>query len=481
MAGLRRHDRVAYVAYNGHQLLEGYFGVLQAGGILLPINIRLNADEITYILNDAGIRYLLVDGDFAPLVETVYPRLAVPPTLIWLSDRPMGRSEPLYEVLLSAASPDHSRLQLDENAVAELFYTSGTTGSPKGVMLTHRNLYLHALACLATLPSEEQREVILHTIPLFHVNGWGTPQYLTAAGGTHVMMRKFDAGETLRLIEQEGVTRFSVVPTMLNMILNHPDIDRRDLSSLVLVIVGGSAAPQEMVRRAQSKLGCPVRGGYGLSETSPLLTLAVDAWPAATADADIVRQRSAAGAPSLGVELRILDPQDSPLPWDSRHVGEIAVRSNHVMEGYWNDPESTATAMTGGWFHTGDMATMDADGRVNIVDRKKDLIISGGENISSVEIEETLYEHPAVLEACVFAVPDENWGEVPKALVALREAAATTEKELLAFCRARLASFKLPQSIEIRESLPKGGTGKFLKSELREPYWSSQPERVHES
>jgi fatty-acyl-CoA synthase len=477
--GLEREGRVAFLSYNSYPLLEGYFGVLEAGGILLPINIRLSTGEIAYILDNAGVSFVFADRDFAPIVQAILPKLERRPSIVWLTGCPEGADEPLYDDLLNAASPSPPpEVAFDENDVAELFYTSGTTGRPKGVMLTYRNLTLHALYCLATLPVTD-RDVQLHTIPLFHVNGWGTPQYLTAVGGTHVMMRRFDPGEVLRLVEQEGATRFLAVPTMLNMILNHPDFGKYDLSTLEIVTLGGSPAPPEMIRRAEEMIGCKVLAGYGLSETTPVLTGALDKVTLHETEDERVERQSSAGMPGLGVELRLAGPDGQSLPWDNQAIGEIAVRSNVVMKGYWRDPAATEAVIRDGWFHTGDVATIDPEGYVHIVDRAKDIIISGGENISSVEIEKVIFEHPAVLESAVIPVPDERWGEVPLALVALKPGQTATEEEILAFCEARLARFKVPKTVEFRDTLPKGGTGKILKRELREPYWQALGRRVH--
>src|SRR5947209_12178436 len=353
-AGLEPEGRVAFLSYNSYPLLEGYFGVLEAGGILLPINIRLSTDEIAYILDNAGVSFLFADQDFAPCVEAVLPQVERRPSLVWLTGRPEGAVEPLYDDLLAAASPEPPpERAFDENDVAELFYTSGTTGWPKGVMLTYRNLTLHALGCLATLPATD-RDVQLHTIPLFHVNGWGTPQYLTAVGGTHVMMRRFDPGEVLRLIEAEGATRFLAVPTMLNMILNHPDLGKYDLSSLEMVTLGGAPAPPEMIRRGEKMLGCKVLAGYGLSETTPVLSGAVDKVTLDETEEERVERQSSAGMPGQLIDLRLAGPEGETLPWDGAAIGEIAVRSNVVMKGYWRDPEATAAVIRDGWFHTGD-------------------------------------------------------------------------------------------------------------------------------
>jgi fatty-acyl-CoA synthase len=478
--GLSPGDRVAFLAYNSYPLLEGYYGVLEVGGVLLPLNIRLSPGEITYILNDAGAAYLFADADFAPVVDAIWPSLERKPGVVWLSSHPDGRQGRLYDRLLAESSPEApAAADVDENAVAELFYTSGTTGQPKGVMLTHRNLYLHALDSLIAIRATN-RDVQLHTIPLFHVNGWGTPQALTAVGGTHVMMRKFDPGEALRLVEQEKITRFFAVPTMLNLILSHPDVRTRDLSSLNLVMTGGAPTPPDMVRRGEEILGCEVIGGYGLSETSPILTFASDQNdPAEESAEERWRRRASTGLPIVGVELKLLDGDGNEVPWDGASVGEIVVRSNVVMKGYWKDDEATERVMGGGWFRTGDMAVVEPNGYVTIVDRSKDIIVSGGENISSVEIEKTLYEHPAVLETAVIGIPDGRWGEVPAAVVALRPGSEATADELIEFCRERMAAFKVPKRVDFAKSLPKGGTGKILKRELREPYWSGYAKRVH--
>jgi fatty-acyl-CoA synthase len=270
------------------------------------------------------------------------------------------------------------------------------------------------------------------------------------------------------------------VPTMMTMLLNHPQVHQCDLSTMRFIKIGGSPAPPDMIRRAEEAFGCVVIAGYGLSETTPVITLAVPKSSLAGEDDESrYRRQASTGLPLVGVDLEIVDDGGKPLPWDGRHEGEIVVRSNVVMDGYWNDPEGTAVAMRGGWFHTGDVATIDSEGYVLIVDRKKDIIISGGENISSVEIEKALYDCPAVLESAVIAVPDDQWGEVPLAIVALRPGESATAEELASFCRERLASFKVPKQFEFVDELPKGGTGKILKARLREQHWHSVARRVH--
>ncbi len=478
--GMVRGDRIAMLAYNSHPLLEAYYGVLEAGCVLLPVNLRLSGEEVAYVLEHAQARVVIADAELAPLVNEALPLLSSRPQLVWIGDRPAGRSEPGYEELLAAAPPEPPPVPpIDENDVAELFYTSGTTGRPRGVMLTHRNLYLHAMSMMIAFRCAES-DVQLHTIPLYHVNGWGTPQGITAAGGRHVMLRKFDPSEVFRLVQQERVTRLFAVPTMVTMLLSHPDLERWDLSSLELVNTGGAPTPPEMVRRAERLLGCPVVGGYGLTETSPIICFAADKTYLANDDEDTrVRRRASTGLPLVGSDVTIMDEQGREVPWDGTSVGEIVVRGNVVTRGYWRDEAATAEAIRDGWLHTGDLATIDTEGYVLIVDRKKDIIVTGGENVSSIEVEKLLYEHPAVLECAVIGVPDERWGEAVKAIVAVRPGATATEDELTEFCRGRLAGFKVPRSVVFVDALPKSGTGKILKRQLREPYWAGADKRVH--
>ena len=477
--GLEPGARVALLAFNSHPLLEAYYGVLEAGGVLLPLNIRLAAEELAAILAHARPQFLLVDAELATVLDLLWPLLEHRPELWWVGECPAGRQEPTYEALLEAAPAEPPpALDIDENDVAELFYTSGTTSRPKGVMLTHRNLHLHALGVLVAMRGAES-DVQLHTISLFHVNGWGAPQSVTAVGGRHVMLRKFDASEVLRLVELERVTRFCAVPTMLNMILQHPDLGRRDLSSLELVNTGGAPTPPEMVRRAEKALGCRVIGGYGLTETSPLITFAGDkSHLAGQSDEERLRRQASTGLPVLGTEVVVVAPDGREVAWDGTEVGEIVVRGNVVTAGYYLDPEATREAIVDDWLHTGDLAAVDPEGYITIVDRQKDIIISGGENVSSVAIEKILYAHPAVLECAVVSAPDERWGEVPAAVVALEPGVEASAADLASYCREHLAGFAVPKIFDFVSELPKGGTGKVLKRVLRERFWQGHAKRV---
>jgi fatty-acyl-CoA synthase len=301
---------------------------------------------------------------------------------------------------------------------------------------------------------------------MFHVNGWGTPHYLTGLGGVHVLLPRFDAAEVIRLVEAEAVTRLFVVPTMMRSILDDPSLATRDVTSLVQVSIGGAPSGEELVAEVEARLGCECICGYGMTESSPTLTRSLDK----PGTEPSVTRRATTGLPIVGVDLRVLDDHDDEVPWDATTVGEVCARSNHVMIGYWNRPEETAEALRGGWLRTGDLATVDAQGYVTIVDRRKDVIVSGGENIASVEVEKAIAAHPAVREVAVVGVPDDRWGEVPRAYVSVRdglEAPPPSEAELIAWVRDRLAHFKAPKSIVFLDDLPKGGSGKVLKQVLR--------------
>jgi fatty-acyl-CoA synthase len=475
-AGIHAGDRVAFLSTNCHRLLEAYYGVLEAGAILLPLNIRLSSDELAYILNDAGATILFIEKSFLPVVESFRSKLSTVKQFCLLDGEPRESwlAPKNYEQLLAEAKPVQIDITaVDENAVAELFYTSGTSANPKGVMLTHRNIYLHALnACISI--HAEPNPVELHTIPLFHANGWGVAHSLTFLGGKHVMIHRFDPIEVFRLIEKEGAQTCSLVPIMATVLVNCPERTKYDLSSLKRATIGGAASSPTLIREVEEKLGCVCFSGYGLTETSPTLSLAMTKSGMDLAGEERYAHQAMTGYAILGVEMRVVDPHDRDVPRDGKSIGEIVARGDGIMEGYWKQPESSAEALRGGWFHTGDMAVVNADGYFLIVDRKKDIIVSGGENISSLELEKIILAHPAVLEACVIPVPDQKWGEVPRALVVLKPNANLTEAELLEFSRSHLAHYKCPRAVDFVDNLPKTGTGKILKRDLRKKYWHGQ-------
>ncbi|HWZ53713.1 MAG TPA: long-chain-fatty-acid--CoA ligase [Candidatus Acidoferrales bacterium] len=474
--GVAPGDRVAFLSLNCHRLIEAYYGVLEAGAVLLPLNIRLAPHELAFILRDAGVKILFVGKEFLDLADAFRKDTPGIEDFVLLEGVPQAEwlAKNNYEEILAAAKPVRSDfMKVDEDSVAELFYTSGTSANPKGVMLTHRNVYLHAM-CVALAFDTRLNSVELHTIPLFHANGWGVAHSLTLQGGTHVMVQRFETREVFRLIQDEKVQSCSLVPTMATALVNCPERSKYNLSTLNRVVIGGAASSPTLVREVEQVLGCTCFSGYGLTETSPMLSISpMKPWLRWEGDQRYAGQ-AMTGYAAPAMELRIVDANDVDVAHDGVAIGEIVARTDGVMKGYWGDPEATREALRGGWFHTGDMATINEEGYILIVDRKKDIIVSGGENISSLEIEKALLAHPSVYEIAVVPVPDERWGEVPKALVVLKPGLEATEAELLEFCRTRVARYKAPRTVEFLESLPKTGTGKILKKELRKKYWQGR-------
>jgi fatty-acyl-CoA synthase len=471
-AGVERRDRVAYLSFNTHKLLEGYFGVVQAGAIVMPLNVRLTPHELTEILQHSAARVLFFEDDFAALIPTL--RAACPKLEKVIS------LEHEYEPFLANAEPKRTDIYtIAENSIAELFYTSGSTGRPKGVTLSHRTLYLHAFS-VASIFRQDDTGVQLHTIPLFHANGWGTPQASTMMGAKQVMVRRFDPVTVFRLIETERATSMLLVPTMANALLNSPAISQHDLSSLQEIHLGGAASTPDLIGRLEKAFHCACMSGYGLTETAPVLTGARSKSTLPPMDETQRLNRLAmTGWPVPGVEIRVVDSEMNDVPRDLTSVGEIVARGDHLMEGYFDDAAATEAVMTGGWFHTGDMAVWDSESYIHIVDRKKDIIVSGGENISSLEVERCLSSHPDVLECAVVAAPDVKWGEIPVAFVLLKAGSSVDAAQLFDHLGPLLARFKMPRQFEfVLEPLPKTGTGKIMKRELRERFWTGRDLRV---
>jgi fatty-acyl-CoA synthase len=487
-AGAQPGDRIAFLSSNCHRLLEAYYGVLEAGCVLLPLNIRLAPHELEFALKDSKARFLFLEQQFLPVVEVF--RKAVPSleTFVILDGRPQAAwmAAKNYDELLAAATPFQCDvMQIDEDSLAELFYTSGSSDTPKGVMLSHRNVYLHALSVIVagqTSPTmagyTSGETVMLHSIPLFHANGWGAAHTITLVGGRHVMLHHFNPVEVCRLIEQERVWCCALVPTMANALLHSPERTKYDLSSMRLITIGGAASSPTLVKEVEEKLGCGCVSGYGLTETSPAIAFSPMKPSLSWEGGGRYVGQAMTGFAIPGMELRVVTEDGSDVPHDGKAIGEVVARGDAVMKGYWGRPDTTELAMQGGWFHTGDVASIDEDNYILIVDRKKDIIVSGGENISSLEVEKVLGSHPAIFEVVVIPVPDDKWGEVPKALVVLKPGAQASETELVEFCRARLSHYKCPQSIEFLDSLPKTGSGKLLKRELREKYFAVRKSAV---
>jgi len=478
--GVEKGDVVSWITYNSHQLLESYYAVPQIGAILNPINFRLSLSEIAYILNHAETRVLCFHKDFYSIVEALRSKLNNIDHYIMMESKDLPGWVKDFEFLLENASPeaDIDLDDVDENAVVELFYTSGTTGQQKGVAITNRSLYIHTLTAIPGFQVSDE-DILLHVVPLFHVNGWGTPQFLTAVGGRHVMLRKIDFGEILRLIEVERVTKILGVPTIFNGVLQHPDLNKYDLSSLKECVLGGAPSPYALIETIEEKMGCRAYVGYGLTETSPFIVIARPK-QYLTKDNSIRRSYQAkTGLPLVGLRIRVVDDDGVDVTPNEKSIGEIIVRGNQVMKEYIKDVEATNSVIVNGWFHTGDMAVVDKEGYITIVDRKKDIIISGGENISSVEVEKVIQNHPAVFEVVVIGVPDEKWGEVSKALVVRKPGKTVSEEDIINHVRSHLAKYKAPKSVEFRDEFPKGGTGKILKRKLREPYWKNYSKMIN--
>jgi len=482
-AGVEPGDRVAVLAPNVPALLAAHFAVLLARGVLVAINTRLAPDEVGYILNHSGAKVVLADPELAPRVAEG-PRLEAEPLLVNLEDPVAGVTGtplpgPTFEAFLEGAEvrPLAGGID-DEKRLTSLNYTSGTTGRPKGVMYTHRGAALNALGEVI-VHGLERDSVFLWTLPLFHCNGWCFPWAVTAVGGTHVMLRAIEPARVLELVQREGVTHFNGAPTVLLMLSEAPEAKGVRFDPPVRAAAGGAPPSPTLLARMEA-LGVRVTHLYGLTETyGPHVYCEMQpGWE----DLEVeprARFLARQGVPyHVAVHLRVVDEEMRDVPADGETVGEVVMRGNNVMAGYFEDPEATEAAFAGGWFHSGDLGVVHPDGYIELRDRKKDIIISGGENISTIEVEHTLVKHPAVLECAVVATPHEKWGEVPKAFVALRPGAEASEPELVAFCRERLAHFKCPKAIEFTE-LPKTSTGKIQKFRLREKEWAGCDRRIH--
>lgn len=467
--GLERGDRVCMLSPNSHFYLESFYATAQVGLVLVPLNYRLVAADHKYILNHAGVSAVLVDWEYTDVVDEI--RAELPNVKHWVVAQDKGEPKPgwlSWNTLVDAAIASKPSLpDIGENEVVSINYTSGTTSRPKGVMMTHRNSYLNAYNMIVhnTLRHED---VELWTLPMFHCNGWGGVFALTGMAGTHVILRAIDGEDILRLIADEGVTFACMAPAVLRTILDTKGKDRFKFRTQPRFTVAGAPPPAAFIERLEKEMGWEFMQLYGLTETAPLLTISR---PDANTEQDDWARRSRAGVAGIGVDLQILDDEGRPVPKDGVAIGEICARSNVVFAGYYEQPEQTAEAIYDGYFHTGDLAVWDEFENIHIVDRKKDVIISGGENISSPEIEDCLYQHPTVLECAVIGIPHEKWGETPVALVLLRDGDSVSEEDLIAFCRENMAHFKCPSQIRFVDELPRTATGKLQKYKLRETFW----------
>ena len=480
-AGIRKGDRVAFMVPNIPPMLEGHFGPLRLGAVLVAINIRLSPREISYILNHSGARVLVFDSEFADTVRAMMGGIPGVEKFVQVVDiAPMAGDIPSveYEAFLDSAPVGVHREELDsETSPISINYTSGTTGLPKGVQYHARGAYLNAIGEVLE-SGVTWRSTYLWTLPMFHCNGWCHTWGVTAVGATHLCLRRVDAGEIFRLLEKHDVTNMCAAPTVLTMLYSSPEAEGQDLSGLTIMTAGAPPAPQ--VIRTIEGMGAFIHHAYGLTETyGPTTICAIQPGWADLPDDERAQLKSRQGVPFVVSEpgLRVVNSKMEDVPRDGATMGEVVMRGNIVMSGYFDDPEATATAFEGGWFHSGDLAVWHPDGYIELQDRAKDVIISGGENISSQEVEKVIMEHPGVLEVCVVGVPDDRWGEVPKAFVVPRQGSAVEAEEVIEFTRERIARFKAPKYVEFTE-LPKTATGKIQKYVLREKEWEGREKRI---
>ncbi len=482
-AGIGPGDRVAALLPNIPQMLEAHFGVPALGAMLVAINTRLSAGEVRYILEHSGARALIVDTELAPPLRSVLGELPELGTVIHVAD-PQARGEtwtppgPEYEAFLAGASPEPVTFVVeDELLPISINYTSGTTGNPKGVVYSHRGSTLNSYGEIMETGLSAY-SVYLWTLPMFHCNGWCFPWAVTAVGATHVCLRYFSAGAVYELIDRWGVTHLCGAPTVLRMMAAARPAEGYRFPRPVHIVT--AAAPPSPTLIAQMEdMGARITHVYGLTEVYGPHTVCAwhPEWDTLPVE-ERARLKARQGvAYTHAVDLRVADARMRDVPADGKTLGEVLMRGNNVMLGYFGQPEATAEAFRGGWFHSGDLAVVHPDGYIELKDRKKDIIISGGENISTIEVENTLYKHPAVAEVAVIGVPDERWGEVPKAFVTLKPGASATAEDLIAFCRERIAHFKCPKRIEFCE-LPKTSTGKIRKNVLRDREWAGAGERI---
>ena len=461
-------DRVAMLANNSDRYVEFYFATLWAGGVLVPINTRWSPNEMAACIDDCEPVLLLCDALHFAAAQELSRRCASVRELL-LADAPNGSGVADWESLIRDNEPvaDSRR---DGSDLACLFYTGGTTGRAKGVMLSHDNFMANSMMHIANLGLHEAA-VHLHVSPMFHVAGGARLFSVTAAGATHAVLEAFDPGAFLSAIERFKVTVTVVVPTVLNRLVDHPDLARYDLSSLQLLSYGASPMPEALLKRAMQRLpGIAFLQSYGMTELSPVATMLMPRYH--TFEGPDAGYTRSAGQAVYNADVAIFDAEDRPLPTGS--IGEICVRGPMVMQGYWRQPELTAEALRGGWMHTGDAGYIDARGFVFLVDRVKDMIVTGGENVYSAEVENVIYQHAAVHECAVVGVPSEAWGEAVHAIVVTKPGLNVESEEIIEFCRARIAHYKAPKTCEVRrDELPKSGAGKILKADLRKPFWTN--------
>jgi fatty-acyl-CoA synthase len=473
-AGVDRGDRVAVVSPNTHWCLETLFAVQQLGGVFVPLNYRLVAEDYRYLLSDSGATVAVVDHAYADRVADLRGEVPAETFVCYGADRADGEWRD-YESWLAGASADRpERPAIAEDDVATICYTSGTTGRPKGVVRTHRTDVWNAVAHGYDFGFRDD-DAYLWTLPMFHVNGWGAMYTVTGMGGTHVCLREFTAERAFEYIRERGVTRLSGAPTVLNRLLEHDEaVGGVDVPEDVTIMTAGAAPPRATIEAVEDELGWELVHCYGHTESGPYTT-SNSPYRIERDGRTTVKPKQ--GIPFVGNELRVVDADGEDVPRDDETLGEVVLRGPRVFDRYWNKPEETERAFDDrveGWFHSGDLGTIDGDGFVTLKDRKKDIIISGGENISSLEIEDAIHGLDGVATVAVIPVPHEEWGETPKALVVRQAGADLTEEAVVAHCKEVLARYKAPTQVEFVEDLPRTATGKIQKHELREAHWEDE-------
>lgn len=481
-AGVGKGDKVAFLVPNLPAMLEGHFGPLRLGAVLVALNTRLSSRELGYIVNHSEAKVLVFDSDLAPVVRGFkddVPNVKTYVQVVDISPKAEDIPGPDYESFLSSASDEDRRIDMiSELDTVAINYTSGTTGMPKGVVYHARGAYLAGLAEIFEM-GMNWRSNYLWTLPMFHCNGWCFTWGVTAVAGTHICLRQIDPEKVYSLIRDEGVTNMCAAPTVLTSLYSSSAAEGQDLSRVTIGTAGAPPAPQ-VIRKIEG-MGARILHLYGLTETYGPHTVCAEqpGWDALSSDERaVVKARQGVTFIMTSPGTRIVDENMHDVPKDSETMGEVVMRGNNVMTGYFKDPEGTAKAFEGGWFHSGDLAVWHPDGYIELRDRAKDTIISGGENISSQEVEKVVMEHPSVLEVCIVAVPDEQWGEVPKAFVTQKPGTDVSAEDIIQFCRDRISHFKCPKHVEFGE-LPKTATGKIKKFVLREKEWQGYEKRIH--
>ncbi|MGB8955891.1 MAG: long-chain-fatty-acid--CoA ligase [Tumebacillaceae bacterium] len=473
--GVSKGDRVALLMLNDFRYLEIFYASFLLGAVVVPLNVRLAAPELSFMLQDSGSEVLFYHHEFEPLVHAIQNDPLAIRHYVLAEGVPFKQIDATpYEELVQQAGV-RPATDWHEEDLAAIYYTGGTTGLPKGVMLTHKNLVANAFQVGLSLGYGPD-DIYLHAAPMFHVADGASTFGITLVGGTHAHVRTFDPSRTLEVIARDKVTSTLLVPTMINALVNTEGIEQYDLSSWRRCAYGASPISADVLKKAIAATGCEFFQAYGMTEASPVLTILRPEDHVTEGDERLTRRLKSCGQPIFQVELKVVDPTGAEMPFGT--VGEVIARGPNIMKGYWNRPEETAQALRDGWYWSGDLGAMDGDHFVYIVDRKKDMIITGGENVYSVEVENVIYRHPAVFEAAVVGVPDEKWGEAVKAVVVCKPGQHATEEELLAHCREFLAGYKVPKSVEFVDALPKSGAGKILKRSLRDQFWEGQARKV---